>query len=266
MRSMVLLLLGSLGLCPQAHALTPPIGWTQVAPDRAVLDPSDPNKGVLYEFRIEDGKGTPEELVAALAQRDVAIDRFGVESNGNINLVGGTTLGRARLYWEPKAAVWWAVRVSSQHATRLDPDALLQSLAPTPVGVDWGAKQVLTAGTDGSPWGQISALQDSENAGWDISSNQSAWSQDPEVVGQWECSVPLRGITTRLRFYFESNGELRIQAVTKKSETVSQGRWATRDQLMQMDIESGGANLPYMTTQRTLSVPYAGAQLVLYKL
>ena len=47
---------------------------------------------------------------------------------------------------------------------------------------------------------------------------------------------------------------------------MSQGRWATRDRLMQMDIESGGANLPYMTTQRTLTVPYAGAQLVLYKL
>ncbi len=260
------MLLVLLGLCPDAQALTPPIGWTQIAPDRAVLDPDDSNKGVLYEFRIEGGKGTPEELVAALAQNDVVIDRFGVEDNGHVNLVGVTTMGRARLYWEPKAAVWWTVMVANQHATRLDPDALLQSLAPTPVGVDWGAKQVLTAGTDGSPWGQVSALKEGSNAGWEISSKQSAWSQDPAVVGQWECSAPLRGVTTRLRFYFESNGELRIQAVTKKGETVSQGRWATRDRLMQMDIESGGANLPYMTTQRTLTVPYAGAQLVLYKL
>ena len=75
-----------LGLCPQAHALNPPIGWTQIAPDRAVLDPDDPNKGVLYEFRIDDGKGTPDELVAALAEQDIVIDRFGVEKNGYIKI------------------------------------------------------------------------------------------------------------------------------------------------------------------------------------
>ena len=249
-----------------ASALTPPIGWVMVSQDQAALDSNKLEKGTIYEFRIEGGNGKPEELVAALLEKGVAIERFGIEPNGHINLVGPENLGRARLYWEPKASVWWAVLASIEHAPKLDPDALLLSLSPTPVGVDWGSKEVLGAGNDGSPWGEVNALNDAEAGGWGIKSTQASWQQDSEVVGQWECSVLLRGITTRLRFYFESNGELRVQAFTNEGETVTTGRWATRDGLMQMDIESGGANLPYMTTTRTLSVPYAGARLVLYKL
>jgi len=255
-----------LGTVSDANALAPPIGWVRVAADRAVLDADHPEYGMIYEFRIPNGNGKPEELVAALLGEGIAIERFGIEPNGLINLVGPERLGRARLYWEPKASVWWAILAAPNEATRLDPDALLQSLSPSPTGVEWGAKEVLGAGQDGSPWGEVSALNEKKGGGWGISGSQAAWDQDVAVVGQWECSVLLRGITTRLRFYFESNGELRIQAITSDSETVTQGRWATRDRLMQMDIDSGGANLPYMTTTRTLSVPYAGARLVLYKL
>jgi hypothetical protein len=256
----------ALGATSDAEALTPPIGWVRVAADRAVLNADHPDHGMIYEFRIADGNGKPEELVAALLEEGIAIERFGIEPNGLINLVGPERLGRARQYWEPQVSVWWAVLAAPNEASRLDPDALLQSLSPSPTGVDWGAKEVLGAGPDGSPWGQVSALNKDKAGGWGISGSQAEWSQDAAVVGQWECSVLLRGITTRLRFYFESNGELRIQAITSESETVKQGRWATRDRLMQMDIESGGANLPYITTKRTLSVPYAGARLVLYKL
>ncbi len=256
----------ALGASPGALALAPPIGWTRVAADIAVLNADQPEQGMIYEFRIPNGNGKPEELLAALLEQGVAIERYGIEPNGLINLVGPERLGRARLYWEPKASVWWAVVAAPADAARLDPDALLQSLSPSPVGVEWGAKEVLGAGQDGSPWGQVSALNTESANGWGIKGSQAAWSQDETVVGQWECSVLLRGITTRLRFYFESNGELRIQATTSEGETVTQGRWATRDRLMQMDIELGGSNLPYMTTPRTLSVPYAGARLVLYKL
>ena len=259
-------MLMGMGFSSRSDALAPPIGWTRVSVDRAVLDADKPEKGTIYEFRIAGGNGKPEELVAALLEQGVAIERFGIEPNGHINLVGPERLGRARLYWESKASVWWAILASLEHAPRLDPDALLQSLSPTPVGVEWGSKEVLGAGQDGSPWGQVNALNESSAGGWGIKNSQASWAQDADVVGQWECSVLLRGITTRLRFYFESNGELRIQAFTNDGETVTQGRWATRDRLMQMDIESGGANLPYMTTSRTLSVPYAGARLVLYKL
>ena len=75
----------------------------------------------------------------------------------------------------------------------------------------------------------------------------------------------MRGVTTKLSFFFESNGQLRIQSMVDGKETVGEGQWATRDGLMRMDIAEGGSNLPYMLTQSTLSVPYAGARLTLYK-
>lgn len=109
---------------------------------RAVLDPAAPEKGEVWEFTLEGAKGLPEELVAALMKEGVAIERFGIEPNGHINLVGPERLGRARLYWEaPGVARWWAVLASQEHVVSLDPDALLQALVPTPAGVKWGAKR-----------------------------------------------------------------------------------------------------------------------------
>ena len=250
---------------PSIFALAPPIGWTRVSPDRAVLDESDPTKGDILEFRIAGGNGKPEELVAKLLEKGIAIDRFGLEQNGHVNLVGPERLGRARLYWEAKNVIWWVVLVGQEHAQNIDPDALLQSLSPTPSTISWGEKQVLNAGNDGSPWGEVGALNTPSTGGWGTATNQTPWAQDSAVVGRWECNARLRGVSTRLRFYFESNGELRIQGTTDAGETVDQGNWATREGLMRMDIEKGGSNLPYMLTSSTLSVPYAGARLTLYK-
>ena len=249
-----------------ASALTPPVGWTMADNSRAVLDPAAPEKGEVWEFTLEGAKGLPEELVAALMKEGVAIERFGIEPNGHINLVGPERLGRARLYWEaPGVARWWAVLASQEHVVSLDPDALLQALVPTPAGVKWGAKEVLGAGQDGTPWGDVDSLNNPETGGWGTKTTQSPWNQDEGVVGQWESTAKLRGVNTRLRFFFENNGELRVQAMADGKETVTQGKWATRDGLMKMDITDGGANLPYMLTKQTLSVPYAGARLTLYK-
>jgi hypothetical protein len=230
-----------------------------------VLDEAVPEKGDILEFRIERGNGKPEELVAKLLEKGVAIERFGLEQNGHINLVGADRLGRARLYWEATNVIWWVVLVGQEHAQNIDPDALLQSLAPTPSTISWGEKQVLDAGKDGSPWGEVDSLHKPTTGGWGTATNQTPWTQDTAVVGVWECSARLRGVSTRLRFYFESNGELRIQGTADQGETVDQGNWATREGLMRMDISKGGSNLPYMLTSRTLSVPYAGARLTLYR-
>lgn len=264
----IITVLCSLGLAlsSQALAFTPPVGWTSVDSHRAVLDAEHPEKGEVLEFRMEGAKGVPEELVAALMKDGIAIERFGIEPNGHINLVGPERLGRARLYWEkPGVAKWWAVLASQEHVVTLDPDALLQALVPSPVGVDWGAKEVLGAGQDGTPWGEVDSLNNPKTGGWGTKTNQSPWGQDEGVVGNWECSAKLRGVSTRLRFYFENNGELRIQSVADGKESVVEGKWATRDGLMRMDIAEGGANLPYMLTSQTLSLPYAGARLTLYK-
>ncbi len=268
MNRFILISLGVLGLAAvnPALALTPPVGWTKLNDHRAVLDTEVPEKGEVLEFRLEGAKGLPEELVAALLKEGIAIERFGIEPNGHINLVGPERLGRARLYWEkPGVAKWWAVLASQEHVVSLDPDALLQALVPSPAGVNWGEKEVLGAGQDGTPWGEVDSLNNPSTGGWGTKTNQSPWSQDGGVVGQWECSAKLRGVTTRIRFFFENNGELRVQAFADGKETVTEGKWATRDGLMRMDITDGGANLPYMLTQKTLSVPYAGARLTLYK-
>ena len=89
-----------------AFALTPPIGWTATGSDTAVLDPEHPEKGQVLEFRLERAKGVPEEVVASLLKKGIAIERFGIEPNGHINLVGPNHLGRAKLYWaEPSVAM-----------------------------------------------------------------------------------------------------------------------------------------------------------------
>jgi len=256
----------SLGGGREAGALTPPVGWTLTAEDRAVLVPEAPERGEVWEFQLQGSKGLPEELVAALLKKGVVIERFGIEPNGHINLVGDQRLGRAKLYWDaPGVARWWAVIASQEHVVNLDPDALLQALVPTPSGVTWGTKEVLGAGHDGTPWGEVNSLNDPATGGWGTKSTQSPWKQDELVVGEWETSARLRGVATRLRFFFESSGALRVQAVADGKESVSEGKWATRDGLMKMDVAEGGSNLPYMITKQTLTVPYSGARLTLYK-
>ena len=100
-----------------ASALTPPVGWTIADSSRAVLDPASPEKGEgpgrSSRWRSQRACLKKEELVAALMKEGVAIERFGIEPNGHINLVGPERLGRARLYWEaPGVARWWAVLAS----------------------------------------------------------------------------------------------------------------------------------------------------------
>jgi len=260
-------LVGLLAVCLgfPAQALTPPIGWTAADEGRAVLDAEHPEKGMVLEFRIDGAKGVPEEVVSALQKEGINIERFGIEPNGHINLVGAEHLGRAKLYWaSPTVAMWWAVIASSAHVKSLDPDALLMSLQPTPTGVEWGSVEVLGAGNDGTPWGEVDALNKG-GEGWGTKATQSPWVQDKAVVGKWEGSAKIRGVTTKFSFYFESNGHLRIQSMSDGKEAVEEGSWATREGLMRMDIKKGGSNLPFMLTSTTLTVPYAGARLNLYK-
>jgi len=267
MNKTILFIVGLLAvfLETSALALTPPIGWTAVDGDRAVLDAAHPEKGMVLEFRIEGAKGVPEEVVAALQKKGVTIERFGIEPNGHVNLVGAEHLGRAKLYWaSPTVAMWWAVIASSDHVKGLDPDALLMSLQPTPAGVEWGSVEVLRAGKDGTPWGEVDALN-TGGEGWGTKATQAPWIQDKGVVGKWEGSAKMRGVTTKFSFFFESTGHLRVQSMTDGREAVKEGSWATRDGLMRMDIENGGSNLPFMLTKTTLTVPYAGARLNLYK-
>ena len=74
-------------------------------------------------------------------------------------------------------------------------------------------------------------------------------------MGQWESTAKLRGVNTRLRFFFENNGELRVQAMADGKETVTQGKWATRDGLMKMDITDGARTCPICSPSRPSRCP-----------
>jgi len=58
---------------------------------------------------------------------------------------------------------------------------------------------------------------------------------------------------------------LQILRQGPEGKEIDEGKWATRGGLIQLDIEGGGANVPYMTTGRTLSITYAGASISLYR-
>lgn len=248
----------------QAAALAPPVGWTAAGLDRALLDSADPSRGEIIEVRLATGTGEPRELVEALATKGIAVDRFGTDMDGAVNLVLADRLGRARYRRGAEGVVWCAVFVGQAHARGLDPDALIKAVTPLPGQMNWGAKEAIGGGSDGTPWGSASGAAPKKD-GWISDIAVSAWAQDSVVVGAWEGSVRLRGVSTRLWFHFENNGLLRIEREDKSGKRVDQGKWATRGGLIQLDIENGGANVPYMATGRTLSITYAGASLTVYR-
>ena len=66
--------------------------------------------------------------------------------------------------------------------------------------------------------GRGDSLNNPETGGWGTKTTQSPWNQDEGVVGQWESTAKLRGVNTRLRFFFENNGEVRVQALADGKE------------------------------------------------
>jgi hypothetical protein len=261
----MLLLLHILALLSgPALALTPPVGWSAQGLNRALLDPADPLKGELREIQIPGKNVQAKDLVTALGQAGLTIDRFGTDPDGATNLVLSDRLGRARSRTVGANTMWWVVLVGHDHAKSLDPDALLHAVAPPPETLSWGQREAIQGGSDGSPWGEV-AQAPQEASGWIAQVKVQAWTQDPAVVGVWEGQSGNRARPAKLRFRFETTGLLQVQRIDQSGEKVLQGRWATRGSLIQMDITGGGANLPYHVTDRTLSVPWHGNSVSLYK-
>lgn len=256
--ALLTLLLGS------AQALTPPVGWTAQGLDRALLDPGNPMKGELREFRLPSGQAQPKDLVGAMGAVGLPVQRFGTDGDGAINLVLEGRLGRARSRVQGESTYWWVVVVGLGNAQQLDPDALLAAMAPPPESVQWGEREAMPGGSDGSPWGTVAGA-DKEAGGWIAQVEVQAWTQDSALVGVWEGQSGSRSTPAKLRFRFETTGLLQIQRTDRSGEQVIQGKWATRGALIQLDVEGGGSNLPYHVTARTLSIPWHGTSVSLYK-
>jgi len=203
-------------------------------------------------------------MVAALASSGLTVDRFGTDPDGATNLVLSDRLGRARSQAVGQSTIWWVVLVGRDHAQNLDPDALLQAMAPPPEDLSWGQREAIVGGHDGSPWGEVQQA-DQEAGGWISQVEVQAWSQNPALVGVWEGQSGSRTAPAKLRFRFETTGLLQVQRIDQVGEKVLQGRWATRGTLIQMDIAGGGSNLPYHVTDRILSIPWKGNSVSLYK-
>ena len=246
-----------------AQALTPPVGWTANGANHALLDPSNPLKGELREFRLPAQSAGPEALVAAMGGVGLPVQRFGTDGDGATNLVLEGRLGRARSRTVGQQTYWWVVIVGLGNAQALDPDALLAAMAPPPETVQWGQREALQGGSDGSPWGEVASAD--KSGGWISQVEVQVWTQDPAIVGVWEGQSGSRNTPAKLRFRFENTGLLQVQQTDSAGQKVLQGKWATRGTLIQMDIVGGGSNLPYYVTDRTLSVQWHGASVSLYK-
>ena len=247
-----------------AYGLTAPVGWTLKGTNVALLDPSNPLKGELREFRLPAGATQAKDLVKAMASAGLPVQRFGTDGDGATNLVLEGRLGRARSKTKGAETFWWVVIVGKGNAHHLDPDALLAAMAPAPKSVQWGDKEVVQGGADGSPWGEV-ADADQRAGGWISQVEVQVWTQDPSVVGVWEGQSGSRNTPAKLRFRFENTGLLQVQRIDTSGEKVIQGKWATRGTLIQLNIEGGGNNLPYYVTDRTLSVTWKGTSISLYK-
>lgn len=247
-----------------AYGLTPPVGWTVKGANQALLDPNNPLKGELREFRLPGANANTKALVAAMGSAGLPVQRFGTDGDGATNLVLEGRLGRARSRSVGQQTYWWVVIVGLGNAQNLDPDALLAAMAPPPEAVQWGEREALSGGSDGSPWGEVAGA-DQQAGGWISQVEVQEWTQDPAVVGVWEGQSGSRNTPAKLRFRFETTGLLQVQRIDVNGEAVIQGKWATRGTLIQLDIDGGGSNLPYYVTGRTLSVPWQGASVSLYK-
>ena len=113
-----------------ASALTPPVGWTMADNSRAVLDPAAPEKQEVWEFTLED-EACPR-LVAALMKEGVAIERFGIEPNGHINLVGPDDSDVPVCTGRPPVWRWWAVLAGQEHVVSLTPMRCSRPSSPRP--------------------------------------------------------------------------------------------------------------------------------------
>jgi hypothetical protein len=244
-------------LLPVAAALTLPPGWSAAGPNRALLDPAQPERGELREFVVHGGSGDPDELLLTLRATGLQVTAASPDGNA-VSLAIGGGLGRARSRVESGSATWALVMASNAYAANLDPDAILtvalSSQAPT-----WGAAAATGGGT-GQPWVNTPA------AGWEAVGAGSAFGVVPELVGTWEGTVLIDGAAITYAMRFVGTGELSISRRARKGkDELRQGTWAAREGLLRMTIPGATGDVVYERVGSTLNLQYDGARLTLMK-
>ena len=251
-------------LCGTSWAFEPPIGWTKQSESMALLDPSEPGRGIVFQFANAGGSGDPDEIKALLQASGYQAKRAKSDNRGYINLHLGEMLGRAKYWSIGETGVWAVVIVSLDNAASLDPDALLTSLMPTPDTMSWGnSGEPLAGGTDGSPWGGGNAA--TLGASWTDATEMEAWAQDKALVGLWTGSAMIRGAPQVLHFRFEASGQVNLEKKVRGEVETHSGAWATRKNTIRIELPGGGVANEYRVLGSTLTMNFDGAELNLRK-
>lgn len=264
---MHLMILGALSA--PAWALTPPSGWTLVAPERAAASPGEPGKGEILE--LSSSEGTPSALSLLLLDQGLTPQQSSLDGEGRLNLMlADGRMGRAQ--WDGAGSRWLVLLVAPEVAPTVDPDALLLSAmtapASGPASVWGGTAEALGGGADGSPWGDATAQQ-AAAASWVSAEAVEAWANDSAMLGVWECSVLLGGAPAQLTFTFEADGTVRLEKQVSGRTERHTGRWSTRGGALRLESLPGAdataTNNAYQAMGGTLRFSYDRTRLTLYR-
>jgi hypothetical protein len=266
-----MLLVWLLTLCP-AQALTPPVGWTPLGADRAVLMASDPGRGEVRELPVQGSSIEPLLLVTALGQQGLAVQHSNRAADGTVNIsFRSGQVGRARVHTGASQVTWYVVVVDRDHADNLDADALLAAMIPrdlpTPLQ---GTPEVMPAGRDGSLWDPVGGAEPQVAATTDPwgtpTTAPSAWGQSPALVGIWGGTIggPWGGGTEYV-FTLDANGRLRIEERSPDGSKVTEGTWAASgDQLRFDSYTADPIELPYRFEGKALALVWNDQPLALF--
>ena len=225
-----------------ALALDPPAGWTSTGEHTAIRDPRNPNDAEIREFVANGANGDPDELRFILMAAGLSPQELEAQSTGSVHMMFGEHWARARFRPDPVSPSWLVLFVAKGAQVDLDPDAVLASLLPLPVGIGKGNERptALDSGQDGDPWGEQRKNDSSENVGW-LSNVQEVkgWSQDQALVGKWEGSAFKIGEALHLSLRLESDGMMVLQVREDGKTRVYDGNWATLDGILRLDLGDG---------------------------
>lgn len=268
-----LMLLDLLIAVAPALALQPPVGWTPLGPDRAVMVPSDPARGEIRELMVAGSSLEPDGLLQALnAQGEQAVIRDRA-ADGTVSLkLGSDRLARARAHPAQDRVTWYLVIASHQASTTLDADALLTALVPRELPSPLqGQVEVLPAGRDGTLWDPVggAAAQATQSAGlWGVAetTQASTLGQRAGLVGIWGGIVggPWGGGIEYV-FTFDTTGRVRIDERGPDGNKVTEGTWeASGEKVRVSSFTAAPVEIPYRFEGQALVVGWGGQQLTLF--
>ena len=253
-------------------ALTPPVGWTAMGPERAVLMASDPGRGEVRELRVQGTSIEPLLLVTALGQQGLPVQHSSRQADGTVSIgFSSGQLGKARVHTDADGVTWYLVVVDRDHTDSLDADALLASMIPrelpTPLQ---GAVEVMPAGRDGSLWDPVGGPAPAPEASTDLWGNPtaapSAWGQSQALVGIWGGTVGGPWASgTEYVFTLDSNGRLRIEERGPEGSKITEGTWSSKGDMLRFESYTADPiELAYRFEGKALALVWNDQPLALF--